>query len=287
MFFCIGAQKAGTTWLYEYLSQSENVHFCANKELHYFNVRAGYAQEALKLRIDIVKKISERMDPSNGSLPPNQIARLQEALDLLRIYSGKGKGPNRHKPYLDYLLKGRANQPVVADITPGYAVMNREGFADMASVGKARFMFIMRDPVSRMWSQIRMAVKVQNRDETDREKLASACQERADMLMNSGRLKNIERADYARTITELEAAVPPDRIKYIFYENLFGGGAPQEILDFLEIPEIPFNASKRVNEGMNLPIPDETADKFRAAFDKQYKFMRERFGDTLPAGWRT
>ena len=44
MFFCIGAQKTGTSWLHDYLSRSDEVHFSRNKELHYFDVRAGLSE---------------------------------------------------------------------------------------------------------------------------------------------------------------------------------------------------------------------------------------------------
>lgn len=285
MFFCIGAQEAGTTWLHDYLSQSPQVHFSPNKELHYFDVRAGHGELALQLRIDVLKKLTDRMDASDGTLPPNQVKRIQDTVDLLRIYTGRPKGPRRHQPYLRYLLKGRTDQPVVGDITPAYAVLNRENFADMASIGQAKFVFILRDLISRMWSQIRMAMKVQHGTDATPELLAQACRERAELLINSGRLKNIERADYARTITELEAAVPAERIKYVFYENLFGGGAPEEICDFLGIDPLPVDGEKRVNEGVKLPIHDDIKATFAQTFAPQYDFVRARFGDGVPGKW--
>lgn len=44
------AQKAGTTWLHDALRQSREVHFSRNKELHYFDVIAGKANQVLALR---------------------------------------------------------------------------------------------------------------------------------------------------------------------------------------------------------------------------------------------
>lgn len=38
-FLCIGAQKAGTTWLYEHLSRHPEVAFPGGKEVHYWNAR--------------------------------------------------------------------------------------------------------------------------------------------------------------------------------------------------------------------------------------------------------
>lgn len=37
IFFCVGAAKAGTSWLHRQLSDHPECHFCAIKELHYFD----------------------------------------------------------------------------------------------------------------------------------------------------------------------------------------------------------------------------------------------------------
>lgn len=37
IFFCVGAAKAGTSWLHRQLSDHLGCHFCAIKELHYFD----------------------------------------------------------------------------------------------------------------------------------------------------------------------------------------------------------------------------------------------------------
>ncbi len=47
-FLGIGAQKAGTTWLYHQLSRHPEIHFPAGKEIHYWNrVQAGFQPEEL------------------------------------------------------------------------------------------------------------------------------------------------------------------------------------------------------------------------------------------------
>jgi len=51
--YCIGAQKAGTTWLYETLRTSNEIHFSRNKELHYFDVISGKAEQVFRLRIRV------------------------------------------------------------------------------------------------------------------------------------------------------------------------------------------------------------------------------------------
>lgn len=287
MFFCIGAQKAGTTWLYDYLSRSPDVHFSPNKELHYFDVRAGRADLVMDLRLDILRKQAEILALKDGRLQPNHIQRLRESVELLGIYTGQGEGARRHQPYLRYLLRGRKEQKAVGDITPAYAVLDRATYADMATIGQAKFLFILRDPVARMWSQIRMAASIELGEGAAPGALAEACTARARLLIeNRNRLPRLERADYLRTMEELEAAVPAERILYVFYEDLFGGGGTEEICRFLGIAPLPADGGSKVNEGSRVELPDDIRATFREAFDRQYQGLSRRFGDRLPERWQ-
>ncbi|MCC1494828.1 sulfotransferase [Cognatishimia sp. F0-27] len=285
MMFCIGAQKGGTSWLHDYLLPSPEVHFSPNKELHYFDVRAGRAEMALRLRIKQMQTLAGRLAAGKSALHPQHTRVVREALDLLEIYTGPKAGPNRHDPYLDYLLAGYDAQPWVADITPSYAVLDARHFADMAMVGEARFIFILRDPVARMWSHIRMMERVNHGEDTPTEEMIGHCAARAQILIDSGKLGRLERVNYRRTMIELEAAVPAERIKYVFFEDLFSGAATREICDFLGIAHRQPEGGRRVNEGKPVPMPEEIRAAFRDAFDPQYRFVRERFGDRVPEKW--
>ncbi len=279
MAFCIGAQKAGTTWLYDFLKRSPQCHFSRNKELHYFDVMAGRADLALDLRVRMAASLAAQLRTETGGANVVALRQLQEVSQLLTIYTGGGAGRQRHAPYLSYMLEGHDAQPVVCDITPSYAVLDRAHFADMAMIGRARFIFILRDPVDRMWSQIRMAQADAVGDH------AEACATHARILMSERRLPKLARADYRRTIQELEAAVPADRIHYVFYERLFQRKTTDAICSFLGISPVDPDPARRVNEGRASAIPDDIADAFRKAFAPQYAFIRDRFGSALPDAW--
>lgn len=280
MFYCIGAQKAGTTWLYDALRQSSNVHFCRNKELHYFDVIAGRGKLSLQNRIDITKILAGKLVAKTGPGNTHALKQLRELAHLLTIYTGE---PGDHTPYLDYLLRGYRDQPVVCDITPAYAILDREHFADMASIGQAKFLFIMRDPIERMWSQIRMAVSVQFKGQDI--DFDAACAERAKTLIETQRLPRVERANYLATITELEAAVSAQHIKYVFYEDLFLPKAMIDICSFLGIPPIPSDEKSHSNLGRKANIPRHLHREFRKTFAPQYTFVHERFGSAVPDSW--
>lgn len=236
MFFGIGAQKAGTTWLHDYLSRSHQVHFSRNKELHYFDVRAGRAGMALRMRVGSIRVLADKLDPNNIRLNRAVVDRLCDAPELLKNYTGKGRGADRHDPYLEYRLQDRQGQPLVGDITPSSAVLNRQHFTDMASIERAKFIFILRDPATRMWSHIRMNAAAKVGANAAPEVMVKACRDWVDSLVQKSKLADIERSDYMRTMIELEALVPSDRILYVFYEDFFEGPATQMVCDFLGIP---------------------------------------------------
>lgn len=282
MVFCIGAQKAGTTWLYEALRTSTQVHFCRNKELHYFDVIAGRADMAIANRVKMVSHLAAKLTPAPGPGNAKTLDQLREVTDLLTIYTG---APGDHGPYLRYLLRGYQDQPVVCDITPAYAILDSADFKEMATIGQAKFLFLMRDPVDRMWSQIRMSVAVEHPDLPKGEAFDAACVERAWVLMRANRLSRIERANYRHTIEMLEAAVPGERIKYVFYDTLFAPETLDDICAFLGIAPIVADGSARRNAGRHAEIPNDIRHGFERAFARQYAFVHARFGDSVPAPW--
>lgn len=279
MVFCIGAQKAGTTWLYDTLRQSDQVHFSRNKELHYFDVTAGKAKQVFEMRINSVETLARRLVPQLGPRNSQNLRQLRDLTALLQIYTGE---PGDHSHYINYLLDRYAGQPVICDITPAYAVLDRGVFAQMARIGSAKFIFILRDPVDRMWSQIRMAVKSEN---PNTRTFQNDCIARAQRLIDTGRLGNIERADYQRTITELEAVIPREQIQYLFFERLFQPRTMDEVFEFLGIAPYAITPEKHSNLGVAASLPHEIRIAFQSAFARQYEFVQDRFGTTVPDQW--
>ena len=279
MIFCIGAQKAGTTWLFHALSQSREIHFSPNKELHYFDVMAGKAQQVLDLRVVAATTLAQRLVAKPG---PHNIATMKQLNELTSLLSIYSRARGDHQAYLSYLSDGYNGQKRVCDITPAYAILDHQTFREMGRIGQAQFLFILRDPVERLWSQIRMAVSTRNKAGAA---FQQACEARGQLLLDSRRIPKIERANYKRTITELEAAIPPNRIKYLFYENLFQQSTMMSLCSFLGISPLPTLPKQRSNVGQIAHLPDDLRAAFRIALDPQYKFIRERFGADMPAAW--
>ena len=58
ILFCVGATKAGTSWLYTYLLDHPECHVRSVKELHYFDVKGPIDRQR---RIDRLQKAQARI----------------------------------------------------------------------------------------------------------------------------------------------------------------------------------------------------------------------------------
>ena len=269
MFFVIGAQKAGTTWLHQYLAQHPEVSTGPLKEYHYFNKFHGELAEG-------------------GARPGWQ--RLRRLLALAAVLRRAGRPSGYLRSFFaalrgqgDYLSLVRGDRPgakAFGDVTPIYSLLGRAAFAEMAATyPRTRFVFIMRDPVDRLWSHVRMRAR--------RMKLAPGEAEFDKMVFS--RLDDprfLGRSNYARTITELEAAVPREQILYLFYEDLFRDESLQRLCDFLGLGFQPGTYDERVFAGISADAPQDWLLAARAKLAPVYDFATARFGDAVPASWR-
>ena len=279
MMFCIGAQKAGTSWLRNTLQQSPEVHFSIGKETHYFDVVAGVAPAAFQNRVKAVHQIVDKISLDADSTNARPLQQLQNAVDMLSMFAVTSDKP---KAYVEYLKKGYDGQAVIADFTSSYAILAKESFEQMAAIGAAKFVFIMRDPVERFWAQLQIDVAAKIPDEMTFQK---ACEDKASKLIEGDRLANIERSNYENTIIQLEQAVPADRIKYLFYEDLSAQSGMDDLCSFLGIGSVMIDAGPQNDEEQQARIPEGLRRSIRAAFDRQYSFVRGKFGATTPSSW--
>ena len=233
LFFGIGAQKSATTWVASYLGSHPDAHIPNMKELHYWNtVRAPFMGQMFTR----VANWRNRRG-ALGNFARRHLGRAENkarsrtwSLWYQALASG-GQPP--HSEYADLLLEGwDKSQKAVGEITPAYALLEQQSFADMAALSpNARFFFIMRDPMDRLKSAIRFTIKgTMGRPATEAEFNAVLKQA---LEHDAGHF--FDRSEYLATIDRLEAAVPRDRIAYFFYETLFDQAEVDRLTDFLGI----------------------------------------------------
>jgi len=284
LLYCIGAQKAGTSWLYNTLGRSPDCLTTPFKEMHYFDVQR-VPQESVHrtLRMRQLQTLSAELAGCDSGDDEKRLRKIATLAEVLQIYTGP---PGNHRRYLSYLTAHHTGERVVCDFTPSYSVLDRDAFADMARLGRARFLYVMRDPVDRLWSQTRMMIADSGGDPLKDADFEAACLARLRQQKQDGSLGLAARADYARTMTELEAAVPAPRIHYAFYETLFSQQAVTRICRFLGIDPVPVEGGERINPGRSMELPEEAAALLMQALRPQYDAVFGKFGDAVPEAWR-
>ncbi|MEM9714988.1 MAG: sulfotransferase [Pseudomonadota bacterium] len=282
-FFCIGAQKAGTTWLYQYLSQHPDVELGPAKELHYFNsAESG-------LMPDRARKYRDRAwtEFKETRLSKEPLQSLRKARAYHR-YARLFERPVSAAAYRQAKVKSSYRAKVVGDITPAYALVGADSFRMMDQVhSDVRYLYLLRDPVARYWSALRMLMKWRNIPKD----ISGDAVWRKTRGIISKRGSNLEtRSDYAKTIKTLQQLISANRVKFMFYEDLFGPDKTsyqKEICAFLGINYVPSKINRRVHRGIDYVLTEKLEREIFEIVQSQYVDVPQLLGTELPEAWVT
>lgn len=274
---CVGGQKAGTSWLFDQMSKSPQVHTRSVKEWHYFDVlwkNDGHA--FLDPKINGVKDLAKQLQ--TGSAPRNGVLlrKISQMAEQLAPFAAEA---DDHSAYIAALNKNRSDEPVVCDFTPSYCGLTAKHFAQIDALGDVRFVYILRDPVARMWSQIRMKFTT-----LGVENIAAECAAHAHKMCDDGRMGTIFRADYASTLAALDEGAK--KVEILFYEDLFEQATFDRIASFVGIDPVQIDSQTKVNEGLSVPLPPELEQRMLHALAPQYEAVMARFQGDVPAVWQ-
>lgn len=279
LLFGIGATKAGTTWLYRYLSDHPECALRPIKELHFFDTIDDPKARKFYLR-DFEQKskaLERRISRSEIEEQDERILHLAS----LRVYARVLKAQDE-VAYLAYLEAERGAERVVGDITPAYGLLPAHRLAHMAGLrADVRFVYLMRDPVDRLWSHVRMIAGRRSTDEAEAADLAGLI---LDRVLAGGEDHITVRGDYRAVLEKLGEAIAPERAFVCTCEDLFEGGALERLCAFLGIEHLPGDMDRRVHRGIPAELRPE--QKMRAAefLRPQYDYVADRIG-RLPPAW--
>src|SRR6266571_8246076 len=219
-FLCVGAQKAGTSWLYRQLEQHPDFWMPPVKELHYF---------------DQLNKTKQFHPPRNGD---ERDASFLESMEDLR-----------GRFYLDLDSYGRLfchkGTLLSGDISPAYSTLSDEVIERVVDrFPNLKVVFLARDPVERAWSQLSMGVRlgmISPFDATDADEVIRN-------LLNPGVLL---RSHPSKIVARWRRYVRPDLFRIFFFDDLEKNPAElrRSILQFLGAD--PDKPSGRLNADYN------------------------------------
>ncbi len=258
----LSAPRTGSRWLSNYFTQHSEILMSPIRVLHYFDPTDKY---------DI--QFQERLKAAEAKVAKRNLIRPHsEGLDLLRDRVRMIQDPSA---YLDYFRTRWTGQKVFADVTPSYYIAGRDAFARMRDAhSRVRFLFVMRNPVDRFWSQMRLA----QMNDPGYDPVA-----RLDQLVAP---KGVPwPRNYETTLTDLDAVIPAADLRVSFFEDMFDMTAIAGLCGFLGVGTQPAALEAPMNQSAGADLDPERRRRLYAKLAPVYRFVHDRFAGRLPAAW--
>jgi hypothetical protein len=253
-FLCVGAHKAGTTWLYQQLDSHPDFWMPPVKELHYFD-QLSRVRRASGTRC--------RDERDLRFLAKLKSLSAETSIDLdnyARLFEPKGS-----------LLSG--------DISPNYSTLNNEVIRQVVGYfPNLKVIFLARDPVERVWSHLSMEVHYRQIEPFDATDIAEV---NRNLLRRGMLLRSYPSAVVARW----KRCVHPEQFRVYFFDDLQRNPAElrRSVLRFLGAD--PDKTSSRLTADYNswarmekLPLTNKVRSHLARFFKKELKTCAARLG---------
>lgn len=264
-FLCIGAQKAGTTWLIANLKKHPQVWTPPFvKELHYFDsVHLDYGKSRV---LQIYQKRGRNMLAKN----PERKEYFDRVLDPGFAFTDE---------WYKHIFSLAPEKKIKGECTPLYSAIGEEGVEHVKRLmPDVKLIYIVRDPLARALSSFRM-----QRD--NREKLNKHQGKAEESLMAMVKKKLFrKRGDYARNIPAWEKHFDPSQILYIPFGSVKSNptGVMRDVEAHLGLSK--FDKYPKLTKAVNqtkktgAEVDEAIAKEIKSLVEPQYAYLSERFG---------
>jgi len=286
VLYCVGATKAGTSWLYRYLHDHPDCAMPAVKEAHYWDTfdADDLEKQLVFYRVRLREMRDTKLDAADagrGWQVENLDRRINEMKALVAVLEGDRTDD---RAYLGWMLDGRTDGQIVGDMTPNYATLSDDMIARMRDAAPAsKFIFLIRDPLDRLWSHIRMQARRQRQAHEVYEKKSNNILYR---MLNRGQETHIlERGDYPKIIRKLRRLIPEGRLLIQFAEDLFTPLGLKRVCDFLGIATVKPEVQQPVHRGPEVVMLDKLRPRALGLLNEHYEWVARNIGP-LPQRWQ-
>jgi Sulfotransferase family len=253
-FLCVGAHKAGTTWLYQQLDSHPDFWMPPVKELHYFD-QLSRVQRAARPRCRDERDLQflERLESLSA----------KPAIDLEnygRLFESKA-----------LLLSG--------DVSPNYSTLSGKVIRQVVGYfPNLKVLFMARDPVERIWSHLSMEVHYRQIEPFDVTNVH-------EVNRNLSRRGMLLRSYPSTVVARWKHCVQPEKFRVYFFDDLQSNPAElrRSILRFLgadsDKPGNRFTADHNSWTAMEkLPLTANVRSHLAKVFKKELKTCAAQLG---------
>jgi len=284
LLMCIGAQKAGTTWLGKQLQNHPTIFTPPIKEIHHFDsIHRRINHKARNRRIVMYKRHIARM--ANIKFKNDNYFKTTQW--LYNFCVTQENNDDWYHSLFDFENNVSNGKTVFIDNTPEYSILDRRGLVHIKRIHpNVKICFLMREPKSRTWS----AIKYFSKNNPEKSLLESSDK----MMQFINEKGNTKRSDYLTILNNVESVFSKGNIIYEFYENIFDSTTSQlkflkQLCEFLRIDfkdeYFTSTLGERVNASSKDSIPKEIDLYLTNFYKEQNKKMKTLFKDKLPDSW--
>jgi hypothetical protein len=269
LLLCVGAQKAGTSWLYSVLRHEPEIEFSRFKEVHYFDFAGGVNHQMTRRTISLMAK---EIDADADVLLKAVFEDFKTASNALRSVCDDSW----------YCNQFQGDKKYAADFTPEYALLKASDYERVKSLSKnQKIIFIMRDPVKRAISALQYFFQNRGRSISSIDESLLLTRSKSPLILPL--------SQYENTIKTVDAAFSPNQVLYLFYEDVMKNKAESrsQVLKFLDLPisDIEENIlHQKVNASTKEVFPRAVIDSLNELLKPTVEKVGERFG-RVPESW--
>jgi len=209
-FMCIGAERAGTSWLYVNLKRHPKIWLPPIKEIRFFSSRRRQTGEYFRRKGVVRRQLLLRFRDYFVSLGKGDLGvlRLRNLLWDVNYFLGK-----RSMGWYEALFDGHPDQ-LKGDITPSYGIVGPDTAELIHRCNvDLKIIFIMRDPAERSWSAAMKQFEKRRRFGT------IEFQEK-ELIRLASDPYQLRQNDYLQILANWERHFPPQQIFVGFTEQI-------------------------------------------------------------------
>lgn len=277
-FLVIGAQKAGTTWLWTQLKKNDDIWMPPIKELHYFDRNPKYPSPS-HLASDLLEKRMISMDDCD----------LVFRKKIVTHYTNNNSHSDEEESWYRNYFFGTINDQWYAslfscadgktagEITPSYSILNEDDVCHIASLNpNLKIIFILRDPIERAWSSLRFRHFHKNQEE----ELISIV---------DGTWQSL-RSDYLRTLEIWSKCFRDEQLFIVFFDRMKSDPVSylKEIYAFLNVKDTSSTVESTrasVNKSIEHKMPASLRKHLVAKYLPVIEKLHERFANRYTWSW--
>lgn len=251
----VGAQKAGTSWLHRQLTKSPLVNMGFTKEYHVWD--AVFCELAAEFRAD--RKIGEGAE--------HVLRRMMQSCEGL------------YEKYFSQLVERSTRW--TGDITPSYSMLRTKDFREirrrLEDAGfRVKVVFLMRDPVERNWSALRMHRRLQLE-----QGIQIGDRQLNEMFEDFFRSPGaVARTRYDATISALKEVFFLEDLYIGFYESLFSEASICDLSTFLNLDLSYADKEEKVNASKVVTLDEELYEACREFYADVYSFCAREYPES-------